>query len=82
MQEFREFLVKQKVEIDEAAWQKDQEFIRAMIRYEIDFDLFGVAEARRRLSSTDPQVQFALTLFPEAQKLSELVKTSKRAELR
>ena len=74
VQEFRDFLGKTKVEIDESAWQKDREFILTMIRYEIDFDLFGVAEARRRLSGSDPQVQFALTLFPEAQKLSELSK--------
>ena len=74
VQEFRDFLGKTKVEIDESAWQKDREFIQAMIRYEIDFDLFGVAEARRRLSGSDPQVQFALTLFPEALELSELSK--------
>ena len=83
LQEFHDLLVRQKVEIDQSAWQKDEEFIRTMVRYEIDLDLFGVAEARRRLSGSDPQVQFALTLFPEAQKLSELGRAPvKKAGLR
>jgi carboxyl-terminal processing protease len=72
MQEFKDFLQKQRVKIDEAAWQKDQDFLRAMIRYEIDLDLFGVAQARRNLSQRDPQLQFALSHFPEAEKLAEL----------
>ncbi len=67
--EFKDFLLKSKVVIDEPAWQKDQPFIRAMIRYEIDLDLFGVAAARKHLSRSDPQLQFALGLFPEAQQL-------------
>jgi len=72
LQEFRDMLVKMRVEIDEASWQKDHEFIRAMLRYEIDMDLFGAAEAKRHLSAIDPQVRYALTLFPEAEKLAEL----------
>ncbi|MGE4244320.1 S41 family peptidase, partial [Ramlibacter sp.] len=79
VQDFREMLVKMKVPIDEAGWQKDAVFITAMIRYEIDFDLFGAAEARRRLSEHDPQVQLALTLFPEAQRLTEMSKAPARA---
>lgn len=74
LQEFRDMLVRMRVEIDETAWQKDAEFLRAMIRYEIDLDLFGGAEAKRHLSAVDPQVKYALTLFPEAQKLGELGK--------
>ena len=74
LKEFRDLLTKMKVQIDEASWEKDLPFIRAMIRYEIDFDLFGIAEAKRRLSEVDPQVQYAMTLFPEAQRLSEMSK--------
>ncbi|HLG57226.1 MAG TPA: S41 family peptidase [Vicinamibacterales bacterium] len=54
---------------DEAAWQKDIEFIKAMIRREIDVDLFGVAVAYQNLAKRDPQLQFALGLFPDAQQL-------------
>ena len=65
-------LEKSHVTIDEADWQKDQDFIRAMMRYEIDLDLFGVATATQHLEQRDPQLQFALTLFPEAQQLLDL----------
>jgi carboxyl-terminal processing protease len=74
LEEFREHVKKSKLKIDEAAWQKDREFLRAMIRYEIDLDLFGVAQARKNLAGTDPQLQFALGLFPEAEKLTQLTK--------
>ena len=74
MKEFRDFVQKMRVKIDEAAWQKDQGFLRAMLRYEIDLDLFGVAQARRNLSQLDPQLQFALGHFPEAEKLAELTR--------
>ena len=62
--EFKEHVQKSRVKFDEAAWKKDLAFIRAMIRFEIDVDLFGVAVARKNLSRHDPQLQFALALFP------------------
>ncbi len=34
----------------------------------------GMATARQNLFKADPQAQFALSLFPEAEKLSELAK--------
>ena len=43
-----------------------------MIHYEIDVDLFGIEASRRNLSGRDPQLQYALTLFPEAQRLLQL----------
>jgi len=73
--EFKDFVVKARVKMDEAAWQKDLPFIRAMIRYEIDLDLFGVAAARKHLVQRDPQMQFALGVFPEAEQLLNLGKT-------
>jgi carboxyl-terminal processing protease len=78
MQEFRDYVVRQKMQIDEASWQKDLDFIRAMVRYEIDLDVFGFADAKRHLTDVDPQMKFAVTLFPEAQKLSELSKLTGR----
>ena len=54
---------------DEAGFNADLEFVRAMLRYEIDVALFDVATARRHLLEKDPQAQYALTLFPEAEKL-------------
>jgi carboxyl-terminal processing protease len=74
MAAFKEHVKKAKVKMDEAAWEKDREFLRAMIRYEIDLDLFGVAQARKNLATKDPQLQFALGLFPEAERLTQLTK--------
>jgi carboxyl-terminal processing protease len=72
LEEFKEHVKKARVKFDETSWQKDREFFRAMVRFEIDLDLFGVEQARRNLSERDPQLQYALGLFPEAQKLTEL----------
>jgi carboxyl-terminal processing protease len=69
--EFRDLVEKSKVKIDQADWQKDLPFIKAMINFEIDLDLFGVEVARKDLAKSDPQLQFALGLFPEAQRLLE-----------
>ena len=74
--EFRELVEKSKIRIDEADWQKDLSFIKAMIRYELDLDLFGVEAARKDLVKSDPQLQFAVTLFPDAQRLLDMSKIS------
>ena len=75
--EFRQHVVeREKVAIDEEAWAKDQNFIRAMIRFEIDLDLFGVATAWQNLVKMDPQLQFSVGLFPEAQALLDLSRQS------
>lgn len=75
--EFREYLVAERVRMDEAAFKADEAFIRAMIHFEVDVDLFGVEEARRNLSKVDPQVQVGLGHFNEAR---QLLQTSKPAQ--
>jgi hypothetical protein len=57
---FRKYLIAERVRMDEPAFKADEAFIRAMIHFEVDIDLFGAEEARRHLSSADPQVQMAL----------------------
>lgn len=69
--EFRQFLVDQRVTIDEEAFATDRAFIRAMIHFEVDIDLFGVEEARRSISGADPQLQAALGYFGEASRMLE-----------
>jgi carboxyl-terminal processing protease len=72
LQDFKAFVKSQLRDaslFDEAGFNADLEFIRAMIRYEIDVALFDVATARRHLLERDPQAQYALTLFAEAEKL-------------
>ena len=75
--DFREQMKSDKLKIDEEAFAKDSEFIKAMIRFEIDNAVFGIADARRHLIGVDPQAQAALTMFGEAQKLTELSKGAK-----
>jgi carboxyl-terminal processing protease len=70
--DFRELLTADHVRIDDDGFKKDGEFIRAMIRFEIDNALFGIADARRHLIQVDPQAQAALATFGEAVKLTEL----------
>lgn len=70
--DYKAQLVTDGVKIDEAAFEKDLEFIRAMIRYRIDEAVFGISEARRRIVQADPQAQLGMTMFGEAQKLVEV----------
>jgi len=72
--DYKEFLKGEKVKIDEDAFAKELDFIKAMIRFEIDNAVFGIADARRHLISVDPQAQAALQNFGEAQKLTEMSK--------
>jgi carboxyl-terminal processing protease len=78
--EFKQHVQKSRLTIDETAWQQDLPFIRAMIRFEIDVDLFGVEVARRNLARQDPQLQYSLTLFPEAESLMRLGNAPARAQ--
>ena len=67
--DFKAVVQKSPILFDEASWQKDLDFIKAMIHREIDMDLFGVAVAYQNLAKRDPQLQYGLGLFPEAQQL-------------
>ena len=69
LDEFKQLVMSSPIPFDEAMWQKDLPFIKAMIHREIDVDLFGVAAAYQNIARYDPQLQYALTLFPEAQTL-------------
>ncbi|MGH9408040.1 MAG: hypothetical protein ACRD1V_01145, partial [Vicinamibacterales bacterium] len=73
--DFRKFLGSEKMKIDDAEFQKDLPFIKAMIHYEIDDALFGVGEAQKNLIAVDPQAQYALTQMPDAVKLWEMSKS-------
>ncbi len=75
--DFKEQLKTDHLKVDEDGFKKDSDFIRAMIRFEIDNALFGIADARRHLIEVDPQAQGALTMFGEAQKLTELSKANR-----
>jgi carboxyl-terminal processing protease len=74
LDDFKSFLQSEKIKVDEEAFAKDLEYVRAMIHFEIDVALFGVAEAQKNLIAKDPQAQFALTQFGDALKLTELAR--------
>ena len=76
--DFREQLKATKIKIDEESFTTDLDFIKAMIRFEIDNAVFGISDARRHLISADPQAQAALAMFGEAQKLTELSRNGRR----
>jgi carboxyl-terminal processing protease len=74
LEDFKAFVRGRRIKIDDAAFEKDREFTRAMIHFQIDLALFGTGEARRNLTAVDPQLQRALSLFPEAERLTRLGK--------
>ena len=74
---FKQQLVADHVKIDEAGFNENVDFIKAMIRFEADVALFGVGEAWRHMIMVDPQAQAALASFGEAQKLTELNKANR-----
>jgi carboxyl-terminal processing protease len=79
--EFKTFLqTEQKMKIDEEAFAKDLDFIKAMIHYDIDDALFGITERQKNLIAKDPQAQFALAQFGEAVKLTELARNKTSAK--
>jgi carboxyl-terminal processing protease len=79
--DFKQFLISRGVKVDEAAFRTDDAFIKAMIHFEVDSEVFSFEAARRNISKVDPQVAFALGHFDEARKLLDLSKQKgQRAE--
>jgi carboxyl-terminal processing protease len=74
--DFKKFVVTKNVKIEDDSWTRDVEFIRAMIRYAIDESVFDIATAKQHLITVDPQARFAISKFPDADKLLELRKTT------
>ena len=81
VEEFRKFLIDDGVTIDDEAFATDLTFIKAMIHYEVDIDLFGVEEARRSISASDPQLQAALGYFDEARRMLEQAEARRNGTL-
>jgi carboxyl-terminal processing protease len=78
--DFKQQLVLDGIKVDEAGFQQDLPFIKAMIRFEIDVALFGIADAWRHMIEVDPQAQAALAQFGEAQKLLAAAKPATKAD--
>ena len=76
--EFKQVVQKTQLRVDEPAWQADLPFITALLQKEINADLFGQGRAYADLAKRDPQLQFALGLFSEAQSLLQLSQPGRR----
>ncbi|MDR3747522.1 MAG: S41 family peptidase [Acidobacteriota bacterium] len=74
MQEFRKFLDEQKVTFAEADLVENNDWIRGNIKAELFINEFGQQEGMRVHAETDPEVQKALDLLPQAKQLAENAK--------
>ncbi len=79
VEDFKAFLEGERFTFDAEEFADDEAFIRAMIRYYIDWDLFGVVDARRHLVEVDPQAIYALGLFADAKALTLLSQSGRPA---
>jgi carboxyl-terminal processing protease len=74
MQEFRKFLDEQKITFTEADLAENSDWIRANIRAELFINEFGQQEGMRVHAESDPEVQKALDLLPQAKQLADNAK--------
>ncbi|MGC2109722.1 MAG: S41 family peptidase [Candidatus Korobacteraceae bacterium] len=71
MQEFRKFLDEQKIEFTEADLLQNADWIHSNIKAELFINEFGQQEGMRVHAETDPEVQKALDLLPQAKQLAD-----------
>ncbi len=74
MQEFRKFLDEQKITFTEADLAENNEWIRSNIKSELFINEFGQQEGMMVHAETDPEVQKALELLPQAKQLADNAK--------
>lgn len=72
LDEFKKFVAGKGVTVDTKDWDKDLLFIQARIKGEIANVFFGFEGLVSVMLDVDPQIQKALTLFPEAEKIAKL----------
>ena len=74
MQEFRKFLDEQKIPFTEAELAENNDWIRSNIKAELFINEFGQQEGMRVHAESDPEVQKALDLLPQAKQLADNAK--------
>ncbi len=74
MQEFRKFLDEQKITFTEADLAENNDWIRSNIKAELFINEFGQQEGMKVHAETDPEVQKALDLLPQAKQLADNAK--------
>jgi carboxyl-terminal processing protease len=72
LDEFMKFVATKGVAVDKKEEEKDIVFIKARLKGEIANVFFGFEGLVSVMLDVDPQIQKALTLFPEAEKIAKL----------
>jgi len=72
LSEFRAFIEKKEVKIDEKEYTKDLLFIKARLKAQFAEMFFGLEGYISVIADVDEQIQKAITLFPEAEKIANL----------
>lgn len=62
---FRNFLASQRIRSPERYWSRDEKYLKVRIRTEVFNLAFGLSEGSRVAAESDPQVERALSLFPQ-----------------
>jgi carboxyl-terminal processing protease len=74
IQEFRKFLDEQKIPFTEADLADNKDWIKSNIQAELFINEFGQQEGMRVHAETDPEVEKALDLLPQAKQLADNAK--------
>jgi carboxyl-terminal processing protease len=72
MEDFKKFIETKDIKIDEKEYAKDADFLKARLKAQIAQMLFGFEAYVTIMIDYDNQIQKALTLFPEAEKIAKL----------
>jgi carboxyl-terminal processing protease len=74
MQDFRKFLDEQKTPFTEAEIAENSDWLKSNIKAELFIDEFGQQEGMKAHAETDPAVEKALDLLPQAKQLADNAK--------
>jgi carboxyl-terminal processing protease len=72
MAEFRKFIESKEIKVDEKEYSKNIDFLKARLKAQIAQMIFGIEGYIGVMVGVDNQIQKALTLFPEAEKVAHL----------
>jgi carboxyl-terminal processing protease len=71
LNDFRQFLIKEKIPYNEADFTRDLEFIKRSLKREIYISGYDLDEGNKFYAETDPEVQAAVDALPKARQLTE-----------
>ena len=70
--DFRKYIESKQIKIDEKEYTKDLDFLKAYLKAQIAQMIFGLEGWIGVMVGVDNQIQKAMTLFPEAEKIAKL----------